>query len=193
MVMTGITPRYRRYLTDVAGELVGISIVLAISVAVSLCALYFGKSLWWVYLQTPIGQEYAKLFEEQALIAGSFYAGDLPQLAVDLNVLILEVGLTVGVVSRLLFLKTFLYDAQSTLGRWLFWFVPFSFTIAYLLQRTYAVEWSSSLLMSLIPSAILFGPCLEVAATILPDGVIVKGIHRAIVETGCTLRDCSQE
>lgn len=191
--MACITSQYRRYLSGIAGELPGFAVLLCTSVAVTLGILFFGKSLWWTYLQTPVGQEYTKLFEEQALITGSFYAGDLPRAAFALNVLILEVGLAVGAVGRLLFLKTLLYDAQRTLGRWLFWVVPFSLAVASQVQRAFGMEWGSSVLMCLVPSAIMLGPCLELAAAILPDGLVLKGIHRAIVETGCTLRDCGQE
>jgi len=39
--------------------------------------LYFGKYLWWIYIQTPVGHQYVSLFGERAIVVTALFSQDL--------------------------------------------------------------------------------------------------------------------
>jgi hypothetical protein len=152
--------------------------------------LYFGKLLWWVYVQTPVGQQYLHLFTQDAIATAGFYGRDLIQLALRINWFVLEAALVFGMISQALFLTSESYNNLDGFKRFLFWTVPFAAVCAAYLHRTLALDELTSFILVSLAAAFLLDFCMRITSRLLPAGLFVKGLYRFFAGCRCLLLGC---
>ena len=158
--------------------------------------LYFGKYSWWVYTQTPVGQQYLRLFGEKSTEISQFYSRDLLQLSFEINWLIIQLALLTAVACRILFLKSTFYDPKGNIEYLFFWSVPLALFAAWLLERALELDWDTCFIIVLIPTDMIFRGCMRLVGKILPDGILLVVLwnmsHRLFQSINCTLtKNCA--
>jgi hypothetical protein len=171
-------------------DLIDMAIRLCLGILACGGLLYFGKLLWWVYVQTAVGEEYARLFAANASDITRFYDQDLMQLSLQVNWLVTKAALLVGVVGQALFLTSQFYESQDAPQRFLFCTLPFAAIVATYVHKTLALGGGSWLVLVLVPSAFLFDSCIRVTSRILPEGMLLRVLWRCIVECKCLFMKC---
>lgn len=142
--------------------------------------LYFGKYLWWIYIQTPVGQQYVSLFGERAIVVTALFSQDLLRIAFDINLVVLQTSLLVALLCHSLFIKTTFYDSQGITEHLVFWSMPVSFVAFLLLPETYGMDLTVFILLWLIPSQLILTCCMRLVGDVLPDGLLLNIVYNLL-------------
>jgi hypothetical protein len=171
-------------------ELIELAIYFGLSVLICSGILYFGRSVWWVYVQTPVGQRYIMLFSASAAEIGRFYGQDLLRLSAQTNWFVFKAALLVAVVSQSLFLTGHLYENEGGFIHLLFWLLPFTALNVWFFNGGSGLREASSFILFFLSSAFLFHSCMRVASRVLPEGFILTTLWRLITESRCLFMRC---
>jgi len=142
--------------------------------------LYFGKYLWWIYIQTPVGHQYVSLFGERAIVVTALFSQDLLRIAFDINLIVLQTSLLVALLCHSLFIKTTFYDSQGITEHLVFWSMPVSFVAFLLLPETYGMDLTVFILLWLIPSQLILTCCMRLVGDVLPDGLLLNIVYNLL-------------
>jgi hypothetical protein len=179
--------RFARVLED---ELIDLAMYCGLSILIGAGVLYLGRSMWWVYVQTPIGQRYITLFSANAAAIGRFYDQDLLRLAAETNWFVFKAALLVGMLSQSLFLTGRLYENEGGLFRFLFWLMPFTAFCVWFFRGPSGLREASSFIPFFLSSAFLLHSCMRITSRILPEGLILTALWRFITESRCLFMRC---
>jgi hypothetical protein len=174
--------RTLKLLREITGDLIDLAVSLGLSISICYGLLYFGKSLWWVYVQTPVGQEYLRMFSKDAAETFRLYDHDLLQLAVQVHWFVVRAALLVGAMSQALYLTSQFYDNTDGLKRLLRCVAPFVGFSAWHVHMTMALGWFPSLVLVVLASLFLLEPSMRLTSRVLPDGILLRIPLRMVAE-----------
>jgi len=150
-------------------EFASLFVVFIISVAVCAGLLYAFNIFWALYVSTPIGRQFIKLFGSDAAAIERILSYRPLFLSVHINLVVVKICIAGGAIGRLLLLVRYLYEYRGFWGRLFFWGVPCICLSAYFIRISFNFEWTAALLLSAICTLVLLNRCIQVVSRLLPE------------------------
>jgi hypothetical protein len=155
-------------------DILALAVSLALSVSICTGLLYFGKSLWWVYVQTPVGQQFLRMFSKDASELFQLYDHNLYRLALAVHWFVVRAALLVGIMSQAAFLTSEFYDNTEGLRRFGLCLAPFIAFGTWHVHTTMYLGWFTSSVLVAVASLLVLDPAMRVASKLLPDGILLR-------------------
>ena len=170
---------YKAY-RDIKNSIFKLSIHLIVAYTLVLFFSYFIKIMWELYLFTPVGVGFMKLFPERYLVISTILSGNLEVLSYRICLISLQYCLFAAAFSRLSFIMRIFYEGRSFLTKYVTW--P---AICAVIGLAHTVHFNGLQIMQLffilfIPSIIISAPCFDLASRVLPELNIVKAYKLTI-------------
>ena len=150
-------------------ELASLFVFFVISVAVCSGLLYAFNIFWALYVSTPIGHQFVKLFGSDTAAIERVLSYRPLFLSIHVNLVVVKICMAGGAIGRLLLLVRYLYEYRGFWGRLLFWGVPCICLSAYFIRISFNFEWIAALLLSAICTLVLLNRCIRFVSRLLPE------------------------
>lgn len=112
---------YAKRLIDALGEFIVHSLITIIGYIV---LLYVAKMMWFLFLETPVGQHHSELFAERSEMLSEILFGNIFSTALGVLATCLYTGLIITAAGRLLHLYRPFYRTLDATTRTLIWGIP---------------------------------------------------------------------
>jgi len=138
--------------------------------------LVFGmvNYFWFTFRHTPVGSMFLDSNPPEALLA-IFTAtnSNLVTLAFRLNIDLAVTCLLLGLVCQLFAITRYLYTGRGLINRLLWYAFCAAITSLDILQTGHPFDFTTSIVLYLLPASCLAGVCLEFTSLLLPEIWIV--------------------
>lgn len=164
---------YKAY-RGIKNSIFKLSVHLIVAYTLVLFLSYFIKIMWELYLFTPVGVGFMKLFPERYLVISTILSGNIEALSYRICLISLQYCLFAAAFSRLFFIMRIFYEGRGFLTKYVTW--P---AICAVIGLAHTVHFDGLQFMQLfftlfIPSVIISAPCFDLASRALPEMNIMK-------------------
>ncbi len=160
---------FLNWLGNFLKDSVSLCIVFVISVAVCAGLLYAFNVFWALYISTPTGQQFAKLFNSDAAAIERVFNYRPLFFSIHVNIVAVIICLSAGIIGRLFLLVRYLYEYRGFWGRLFFWVAPCACVSAYIILTYIDLDWKTAILLSAVSTLVLLNRCIRLISRLLPE------------------------
>lgn len=145
-------------------------IMLIVSVLVNIGLLYLCKIFWYSYIATPIGQQFARLFEGRSQIMFDILNKNVVGFSFKLVIIAFIICLIIGAICQFLHITRYLYLPRGFFGKMTLWGLPLAVAVASYVKSIYGFEqWRIAYVVAFIPTLCVFTGCFGLTHALFPE------------------------
>ena len=131
--------------------------------------LYLGAGLWHLYMETPVGRQYARSFPYITHSIQGIVDYYPHYLASSSALVVLETCLLFSLVGRFFLYARYLYDYRGRAARNVFWTLPASIVSAYCLYTTSDLDFAAAAALVIIPILLMLPVSIRLLSHLIPE------------------------
>jgi hypothetical protein len=158
------------YVRTLAETLLQGVVLLCAVVVLAMAGYLFCKMIWYLFLSTPVGQQYVAFFPHRVRLIESVLGQDLLRFPVMITGISFGAGMFFSACCRLLHLTRYAYLPRGPVGRIVLFAIPQNLVAAAAVRTVYTIpHWGAAYAGTLIPTLLVFVYCFRFTNRLLPE------------------------
>ncbi len=165
-----------KYFYKLIGTMIEAALLVSAAGLLSLFVYYTLGLLWYVYLDTPMGDKFISLHPEMAETIFALSELDLLYFCAEVTLTAFVICFALSALCRFLHISHYLYLSLKLFGRLAFWGIPFTGAVSYYIKTEYGLNnWEITAFIVMIPTYLMFISCFRYSQKLIPEaGDVLK-------------------
>lgn len=161
---------YFRYGCKIWDVMIQTILLLFITAVVNIGLLYLCKMLWYIYISTPIGQQFVTISAGTSQVIFDILSRDFVSLSIKVTIAAFTICMLISAICQVLHIARYLYLPRGFFGKIALWGFPLTAVVATHIRDTEGFEyWSIAYAAALVPTLCIFTGCFKFTYELLPE------------------------